>query len=51
MTDQELKDLCQSIPLNRIATVEEQVYPIMFLSSNEASYLTGAVIQVNGGQL
>jgi 3-oxoacyl-[acyl-carrier protein] reductase len=51
MTDEQLKELAQNIPLKRIANVNEQVYPIMFLCSEEASYITGAVIDVNGGQL
>ena len=51
MTDSELKKLADSIPLKRIATIEEQVYPILFLCSSLSSYITGAVINVNGGQI
>ena len=51
MTDLQLQQLSKNIPLNRIATISEQVYPIMFLCSEEASYITGAVLDVNGGQL
>ena len=51
MTDSELKKLADSIPLRRIATIEEQVYPILFLCSSLSSYITGAVINVNGGQI
>ena len=51
MTDEQLDELAQNIPLKRIANIDEQVYPIMFLCCEEASYITGAVIDVNGGQL
>ena len=51
MTETELKELASSVPLKRLATIDDQVYPIMFLCSEEASYITGAVLDVNGGQL
>mgnify|MGYP006422257009 CR=1 FL=1 len=47
----ELKKLSDNIPLRRIAEVEEQVGPIVFLCSDLSSYITGAVIDVNGGQI
>jgi NAD(P)-dependent dehydrogenase (short-subunit alcohol dehydrogenase family) len=51
MTEKQQKELSKSIPLKRIATVKEQVNPIMFLCSDEASYITGTTLDVNGGQL
>ncbi len=51
MTKQEILDLEKNIPLNRIANVEEQVWPIMFLTSGAASYITGTILDVNGGQI
>ena len=51
MTKEQQKELSESIPLKRIATIEEQVNPIMFLCSEEASYITGTTLDVNGGQL
>ena len=51
MTEIELKELASSVPLKRLAAIDDQVYPIMFLCSEEASYITGAVLDVNGGQL
>ena len=51
MTATELKELASSVPLKRLANIDDQVYPIMFLCSEEASYITGAVLDVNGGQL
>jgi 3-oxoacyl-[acyl-carrier protein] reductase len=53
MTDplpQELKDKMKSmIPLGRFGTDKEIASAIMFLASDEASYITGQVLDVNGG--
>lgn len=35
--------------LKRYGTLEEQVAPILFLASDEASYITGSVLPVGGG--
>nr|WP_256869203.1 SDR family oxidoreductase [Sphingobium lactosutens] len=35
----------------RYGTLEEQVGPILFLASDEASYVTGSVLPVAGGDL
>ncbi|WCT74135.1 benzoate diol dehydrogenase BenD [Sphingomonas naphthae] len=37
--------------VKRYATLEEQVAPILFLASDEASYITGSVLPVAGGDL
>ncbi|NYV78403.1 3-oxoacyl-[acyl-carrier-protein] reductase [Streptomyces sp. UH6] len=42
-------DLLSKIPLGRYAAVEEIAGVVRFLSSDEASYITGAVIPVDGG--
>ena len=49
MNQKEVRQLSKNIPLKRIANVQEQVWPIMFISSDAASYITGSVIDVNGG--
>jgi len=51
MTRGEIKNLITSIPLNRLASVEDQVGVILFLCSDAASYITGTYIDVNGGQI
>ena len=51
MSEKELKSLKQAIPLKRIASIEDQVDPILFLCSESSSYITGAVIDINGGQI
>jgi len=48
-------DLKQSalkmIPLGRVGTPEEVAHCVAFLASDEASYITGHVLNVNGGML
>ena len=51
MNDKQIKELGKSIPLGRVAEVEEVVNPILFLCSEESSYITGTTIDINGGQL
>ncbi len=51
MTEEELKKLGESIPLGRIATPQEVVNGILFLCSDESSYITGTTLDINGGQL
>ena len=51
MSDERVAALAASIPLRRVAEVREQVEPVLFLCSEGASYLNGAIIDVNGGQI
>lgn len=51
MDEGQRQALAENIPLRRIASVDEQVGPILFLCSDAASYITGAVIDINGGQV
>lgn len=41
----------REVPLGRIAEVEDQLGPILFLASDDAAYVNGATLDVNGGRL
>ncbi len=43
-------DLDRSVPLGRIATPEDIADVVAFLASDEARYICGALIEVNGGK-
>lgn len=43
------KGLLSIVPLNRLGKPEDVANCVLFLASNYASYITGQVIQVNGG--
>jgi 3-oxoacyl-[acyl-carrier protein] reductase len=47
--DEKLAAFASLVPLGRIATVEEVAGAIFFLASDDAAYITGAVIPVDGG--
>jgi len=51
MTSKQLSELSNNIPLRRIAKVNEIVKPILFLCSEDASYIHGACLDINGGQI
>jgi NAD(P)-dependent dehydrogenase (short-subunit alcohol dehydrogenase family) len=51
MTREQIVTLEEEIPIRRIATTTEQALPILFLCSSGASYISGATIDINGGQL
>jgi len=43
------KELKSMIPINRFGEPEEVAYAVSFLASRRASYITGEVININGG--
>ena len=46
---EELTDIVETVPLGRMGTPEEVAQTILFLASDNADYITGQVIGVNGG--
>lgn len=51
MNKKQIQNLERQIPLGRIASVKEQTNVIIFLLSNLSSYIHGASIKVDGGQI
>jgi 3-oxoacyl-[acyl-carrier protein] reductase len=49
ITDRAQGDWSAQIPLGRIGTPEDVAAAVCFLASDEASYITGQVLAVNGG--
>jgi len=49
--DKVAEQMLKSVPLRRLGTVEEVIQTVMFLLSDEASYITGIDINVSGGNV
>lgn len=47
--EEKLEAFAKLVPLGRIATADEIAGVITFLASNDAAYITGAVVPVDGG--
>ena len=43
------KELKKFIPLRRFGTAEEVAHLVSFIASDKAAYITGEVININGG--
>ncbi|KLU63428.1 3-oxoacyl-[acyl-carrier-protein] reductase FabG [Peptococcaceae bacterium CEB3] len=50
LTPERLREVVNQVPLKRMAKPEEIALSALFLASKWASYITGAVLDVNGGQ-
>lgn len=51
MPASERDEVLDAIPLRRFPELREIVDPVLFLAGPEASYITGVVLDVNGGRL
>ena len=51
MSKADQSEVINAIPLGRMPALQECVDPVLFLASNESSYITGTVLDVNGGRL
>ncbi len=49
--EQKLKEMAGGIPMKRLGTAEEVAYAALFLASDEAGFITGAELNVDGGIL
>ena len=49
LSEQDLDELCESTPLGRIGTPREVAQLALFLASDNASFITGQCIGIDGG--
>jgi 3-oxoacyl-[acyl-carrier protein] reductase len=47
----EYKQIVSTIPMRRVATAEEIAGPILFLASDLSNFVTGEILNVNGGSV
>jgi 3-oxoacyl-[acyl-carrier protein] reductase len=50
-SDERRKEIIASIPLGRLGKPEDVANAVVFLASEEASFITGEILDVNGGAL
>ncbi len=49
LSPEQVKEYKKTVPMRRFGTVSEVASAVLFLASKEAAYITGAVLDVNGG--
>ena len=51
LKDEVKEEIAKTIPLKRMGTTEDIANVVKFLASSDSSYITGQVINVDGGML
>ncbi|MDD3027393.1 MAG: 3-oxoacyl-[acyl-carrier-protein] reductase [Erysipelotrichaceae bacterium] len=51
LSDEQKQNIMKNIPMQRFGTVEDVAKTVSFLASDNASYITGQVISVDGGMV
>ena len=51
MGEDYIKTMSASVPLKRLGSLDDIGNTALFLATKEAGYITGQIIEVNGGQL
>ena len=49
MSEEELKKAGERLPLGRLGTIKDVGKAVVFLASDDASYITGSILKVDGG--
>jgi len=49
LTPEQREAMLKAVPLGRVATAREIATAVVYLASDEAAYVTGQVLRVNGG--
>jgi len=49
LSDEQKKEFIKKIPLKRLAKPQEVAQSILFLASDMSSYITGTILEVDGG--
>lgn len=51
LSEEQQKNIISNVPLKRMGTPKEVASGVLFLASDEASYITGQTLHINGGLL
>jgi 3-oxoacyl-[acyl-carrier protein] reductase len=50
-TETQLGKMLTGIPLGRMATPDDIAKAVLFLASDDAAFITGEILDINGGEL